>query len=348
MKNIVIRVDSSVQIGTGHVMRCLTLAEKLRGLGAEILFICQELQGDFTEILEKKGFEVKRIANEGNFDWETDSIKTIGKIKEQMDYVDWVIVDHYLIDYRWENRIRGVTKKVMVIDDLASRAHDCDLILDQNMNDDLNERYAGLTPKHCKKFLGPSYALLRTEFLEARKKLRFRDGMIKNVLVSFGGTDPTGETLKVLEFIQMYNMDRIIFDIVVGSQNRKKDEIEKKCLNMKNIVFHYQVNDMADLTAKADLAIGAGGISLIERCFLGLPSLIISVADNQISGSLSMAKLGVCQYLGSSDLVKSGDISAATIKMMENPDNMVSMGKKALSLLNSRHVNEMYKVLLED
>jgi len=216
---IFVRADASVQIGTGHVMRCLTLADELRGRDAEIVFVCREFAGNLCGYIEEKGYVVHRLPvsdapDQGvgadlkhaawlGADWQTDGGQVEEIIKRLAAPLDWLIVDHYALDERWEEYLRPYVKKIMVIDDLADRAHDCDLLLDQNFYENLESRYDGLVSAWCKKLLGPKYALLRPEFREARKNLRKRDGHVKRIMIFFGGSDPANETTKALEAIRM-------------------------------------------------------------------------------------------------------------------------------------------------
>jgi UDP-2,4-diacetamido-2,4,6-trideoxy-beta-L-altropyranose hydrolase len=185
-KTIVLRADSSDLIGSGHIMRCLTLADILKKKGTTVIFICRLLLGNIAHLVEKKGYRVHQINSNDNgesYDKIANAEKTISLLQNMMRPVDWIVVDHYDLDKKWEVLVRPYVRKIMVIDDLANRCHDCDLLLDQNLYTDMDVRYDKLTPSYCKKILGPRYALLRSEFLEARKKLKYRDGSVKRVLV---------------------------------------------------------------------------------------------------------------------------------------------------------------------
>jgi len=302
---IIFRADASVQIGTGHIMRCLTLAGELREKGVEVAFVCRELPGNLCHVLASSGHLVQRLPydpgqNSAPFDvnWEKDALETAGFINNIFEPLDWLVVDHYALDRRWEKYLRPYVKKIMVIDDLANRPHDCDLLLDQNLYKNMENRYDTLISEHCIKLLGPQYALLRPEFKEARKKLKQRQGSIQRVLIFFGGSDPTNETAKALEAISLLDHLQLKIDVVVGAANPNKERIKEKCLTMQNTTFYYQVDNMAELMAGADLAVGAGGSATWERCCLGLPSLVSILADNQYELANNLAKQGAIIYLG--------------------------------------------------
>ncbi len=303
---ITIRTDSSTVIGTGHLMRCLALAERMRQDGAEVEFICRDLPGNMTALVGQSGFKLHLLSyvnvpcySKGYASWlgvrwftdayDTSDILSAGK-------PDTLIVDHYSLDARWEERQRPFAGHIFVIDDLANRHHDCDLFLDQNLHKNPEERYEMLLSENCAKLFGPSYALLRPEFAEARRNIRLRDGQVKRILVFFGGSDPGNETGKALEAISGFNRRDITVEVVVGSANLHLKEIQKQCASIPGANLYRQVNNMAEFLAQADLSLGAGGTTTWERCSVGLPSIIISVAENQVS----IAK--ACHEAGGSNL----------------------------------------------
>lgn len=200
---IVIRTDASVNIGSGHVARCLTLADKLKENAADVTFICREHAGSLCDYIAKQDFPVLKLPA-GTFDpsldgteplhhaaWlgvtqEADADASINLLK-RLGKADWLIVDHYALDARWETRLRPYTGKIMVIDDIADRLHDCELLLDQNLYQNMDSRYRRLVPENCVQLLGSRYALLKPAFGVVRKRLPARDGKVKRILVFMGG-----------------------------------------------------------------------------------------------------------------------------------------------------------------
>ena len=322
--NVFIRVDASVEIGTGHVMRCLTLAHRLKKEGEQVAFICRATNEDCVEIIEQQGFRVYKLPLvEGSLwtyvaeNWEIDASETIDILRKHN--VEKLIIDHYSIDHKWEQVVRPFTKEIMVIDDLANRRHDCDILLDQNFYVNMENRYVGLIPSTAKLFLGPSHALLRKEFLEAKKHIKPFNGKVERLFIFFGGSDPTNETVKVLHaimpLIEKYNFE---VDVVVGNSNTKKNQIKEISLTCNRIHYHCQINNIAELMAKADLAIGAGGATTWERAFLFLPSIIISVAENQLEIAKNVSRKGICHHLGFYDEVKADDIYNALLLLLND------------------------------
>lgn len=328
---ILIRTDASQQIGSGHVMRCLTLANELRQKKAHVSFICQELPGNMCDYIKQQGYPVHSNA----------ILATENKL------IDWLIVDHYSLDAQWETTMRPYIKKIMVIDDMANRKHDCDLLLDQNLYVDMESRYHDLVPQHCKQLLGPKYALLRPEFLSARKNLRKRDGSIKRILIFMGGSDPTNETAKALEAIILLNSPDIAVDVVVGASNPHKEQIKQLCASLPNSNYYCQVSNMAELMVKADLAIGAGGSTNWERCCLGLPSLVITIAENQEELTQTLHEQAYLISLGTKEKVSAKTIWQNLYDILNEPELVLSFIEKGKQLVDGNGVKRVSSMIEE-
>lgn len=285
---VAIRADASASVGTGHIMRCLTLAEELRKCGAQITFYCMAYEGNLIAFIRHAGYEC------GVLDGVDAAIPDSG---------NWLVVDHYLLDYKWEKQMSDQFDKIFVIDDLANRRHTCDILLDQNFFPEPEKRYCQFVPLTCRLFFGPRYALLRREFWIAKQKLHRSYSSVNTILVSFGGTDPTGETRR---FLFWWNeQDRKIFNqkliVVIGQRCSDKEMILQLGERMPNVEVHVQTNRMAELISMADIGVGAGGASIWERCYLGLPTAVVIVADNQRLVSKEAAAAGIVLILGEQD-----------------------------------------------
>lgn len=328
--NVVIRADAAVHIGSGHVMRCLTLADELRSCGAKVTFICRDWEGHLQKHIESKGYRcflLKRPSEDYSEPsneyaaWlgvskEQDAAETLALIHEHIatNRIDWCITDHYGIDAEWHGIVRQKVHQIMVIDDIANRHYDCDVLLDQNLYDNPEKRYQSRVPANCRLLLGPKYALLRPEFREARERLGarlVRNGEIKRIMVFFGGSDPTNETAKAVKALQILNRKDIKSDIIVGIANPHREEIEQLCAQTPNLHFHCQVSNMADFMTQADLALGAGGSTTWERCCLGLPTLAVIIAENQAEMTETAARHGLQWNLGWNAQVSPGSIAEA-------------------------------------
>jgi UDP-2,4-diacetamido-2,4,6-trideoxy-beta-L-altropyranose hydrolase len=335
MMKVLVRCDASAVIGSGHVMRCLTLADFLSSRGARISFVCRELPGDLTHLIEGKGYPVHRITLKTP-GWEEDAEKSAVFATEAGMGFEWLIVDHYRLDARYERRMRRLGVKILAIDDLADRPHDCDLLLDQNLHKNMELRYQGLLPAHCLPLLGPQYALLRPEFFEARLKLRPRRGELKRILVSFGGADPTNETAKVMAALELLETGSPALDVVVGSANLDAASVQAACAARKEWSFHNQVDNMAELMSRADLALGGGGGTTWERCFLGLPSLTVVVADNQREPTEAVAEKGATWNLGWHSDVTPQLMAQWIDRLQKDPELLAEASRRCFQLMGDR------------
>ncbi|WP_188208222.1 UDP-2,4-diacetamido-2,4,6-trideoxy-beta-L-altropyranose hydrolase [Alkalibacillus aidingensis] len=331
--NIFIRVDGSIEIGLGHVMRCLTLAYELTQQGAQVSFICKELEGNPTHLFSSQGYNVhsfRKDETDRRFNWKEDAELT-KEILRRSGTVDCLIIDHYEIDQKWQNLIKPYVKRMMVIDDLANRRHHCDLLLDYQIHPEYNKRYQSLIPEYTTTLLGPTYLILRNEFKKEREKILSRGSEINRILISFGGTDPTGETIKTLQALERLNDPDLMVDVVIGKQNPNRPQIQKWCQDHLQANVHCQIDYMAQLIAQADLAIGAGGSSSYERGYLGLPSIVIKTASNQSELISVFNQLGLIEYLGTSEKVSENQIVRSIEKLINDPQQVRTMSKLALS-----------------
>lgn len=289
---IAVRVDASDQIGTGHFMRCLTLADALKQRGAQIRFVSRHLPEHLRSMLAAQGHEyalLDSVQNNVVLDelahahWlgvsqAQDATDSIQVLSDQT--WDWLIIDHYALDARWESALRLAAKQIMVVDDIADRQHDCDVLLDQNFYSDMGIRYIGKVPAQCRLLLGPRYALLRDEFRLLHEQIKPRNGPVKRILIFFGGMDADNYTGRALKVLGNIGISDLHVDVVIGAQHPFREQLEFTCAE-HGFFCHVQTKWMAELMTAADLAIGAGGSATWERCCLGLPTLTICVADNQ-------------------------------------------------------------------
>jgi UDP-2,4-diacetamido-2,4,6-trideoxy-beta-L-altropyranose hydrolase len=332
---IAFRVDASLVIGSGHVMRCLTLADEMRSRGSHPLFLCRELPGDLISFIESRGYPVVRLKIAEDLCWEEDARQCTSALLADGG-VEWLVVDSYNLDASWESLLRSAARRLFVIDDLADRPHDCDVLLDQNYYLDAATRYDGLTPAHCRTLIGPAFTLLRGEFQATRTKLRERDGHIRRILVFFGGSDLGNETLKTVQAIDTLNQPAIAVDVIIGQQNPHRNDLESYASILPGVTTHFNVSNMAEMVAAADLYVGAAGTTTWERCCLGLPSLVITVAANQVQATRDLDQLGVLTFLGDSSSVTSEQIAAAIRDCMSAPERMKSQANKGLQLVDGR------------
>ena len=322
MTHICLRCDASLHIGSGHVMRCRTLARELRRRGAEITFLCRRQPGDLIELLEQE-FHVlslpeqqlascEELAGRALYGaWlgcsqQQDSTDCLAALEQAgINSAQWLVVDHYGLDASWEGAMReGLGSEpppqMLVIDDLADRSHICDLLLDQNFFGEATERrYQGLVPQQCLQLLGPHYALLGPEYALLHPLVPHRTEL-RRVLVFFGGADPDNCTGQAIRALMAPELAHLAVDVVLGLQCPHRPEVETLVANRPHTTLHGPKPSLAGLIARADLAIGAGGATTWERACLGLPSLVVSTAANQEPVAYELNKYEYIQYLGES------------------------------------------------
>ncbi len=394
MKRAVFRVDASSQIGTGHVMRCLNLARELRNKKFEILFICRDFPGNLNGFIREQEFEIcvlpapslsKKsedflacLSRGGRDDdqsvnyaewlgvpWEQDAEETLETFKIISESVDLLIIDHYGLDARWERKFKNKAKKILVIDDLANRPHDCDFLLDQNLvisslplsqsqdcvGADLcvrpdKERYKNLVSSTCQCLLGPNYALLNPAVLKARKDREqyFMSGEeFKSCLVFMGGTDPDNfsqalalNLLKIFPTLKIY--------LIIGRANLNFSKLKAEFEPYKNIEILIQPENYFNLLTQVDFVVGGSGSSTWERCCIGVPSFFFQIADNQkdICESVSQIQAGV--FLGDLKKLKTAELVGCIEKIVEfaplDLERMAAVGKALVDGLGVMKVSE--------
>jgi len=314
---IAFRTDASDTIGTGHLIRCLTLADALAAAGHECRFALRDHPGCPAGLIGARGFTLSLLtAPEGEHDGDlahaawlgapqaADAAETLAAIGPGWD---WIVADHYGLDWRWEGAMRAAAARVLAIDDLADRRHDCDLLLDQNLQRS-PDRYEGLVPAGAIVLLGPRFALLRREFAGLGDRLAARPPVRgSRILIYFGGIDPDGATLTALEGVVRANRGLAV-DVVAGPRNPHLVAIRRECAGRGDVVLHEGDADMSALMAGAALAIGGAGATAWERCCLSLPTILITIAANQRPGAEALAALPAALWIGDA-----GDVSAQTV-----------------------------------
>lgn len=311
------RTDASLHIGTGHVVRCLTLADALHERGAKSTFICRPHAGHLLDLIQQRGHAAKALAPADDAytaladpchaqwlgtDWASDAQQTQQVLGDQV--VDWLVVDHYALDRRWEQTLRPHTRRLMAIDDLADRPHDCDLLLDQNLGRQAKD-YGGLLSSHPQTLIGPSYALLRPEFAQWRKHSlqRRTQPQLKNLLITMGGVDQANATGQVLEALFQCELPvDLCITVVMGPTAPWLEQVQAQAAAMPRPTQVLSgVSNMAQLMAESDFCIGAAGGSAWERCCLGLPTLVLMLAANQQAGAMALQAHGAAWLAADTD-----------------------------------------------
>ena len=332
------RVDASAVIGSGHLMRCLTLAKALQQSNWQVQFACRAHPGHLIQWLSDQLFEVITLKQPpdtqatGYAAWlGVTEQQDAAELKEQLQApVDLLVIDHYGLSKTFELAMTDRYRKLLVIDDLANRPHPCDYLLDQNLYPQMHSRYDKLVNKEAQLWLGPSYVLLRPEFAKFQRAV---DTNMPRFLVFYGGTDELNLTSRTIKALQQLQKTDFHADIVIGLANPHKTELEKLCAEDARFSLFIQTPHMAELMSKASLMIGAGGSTHWERCALALPALVVTLAENQVASTLSLVEAGVCGYLGQGQDLTQDKLSVAVQQLLDHPEQLQQMSDKAKQLV---------------
>jgi len=306
MLNIAFRADASTIIGSGHIMRSLTLAHQLASDGAKITFLTRQHTGNLIDLISSFGYQVfslsppKSAIKQLNTDtWlgysqQEDADECIAKIRKG-ELIDFLIVDHYAIDKTWHQQLRPFCRKIMVIDDLANRKYDCDILLDQTLNRHKVD-YLPYIPEQCQLLLGKNYMLLRKEFSLTREKAEKKhkidnDKTPANILVSMGGGDPDNLTLLAIHALMKLkqNVSELSATIIMSSKAEFVSDIAAEIKHHSWLSLIIDGQNISTLMLNASIAIGASGSTAWERCCLGLPCITLISAENQLTIAENLA-----------------------------------------------------------
>lgn len=345
---VLIRADAALSIGSGHVLRCLTLAQQLQAHGAQVSFACRELPGHVQDKVRAAGFACHSLPAhypgettqraEAAIHWQAD-LAALHAVLDEAAQFDWLLVDHYGLDAQWQRGARTLAARIAVIDDLANRPHDADLLLDQNLTA-TPEAYAGLLPASCQRLLGPRYALLRPEFSAAPMAIR---AQAERVLVNFGGVDAGGETFKAMAALAGLPVQA---DIVAGGANPAWDALQAQAKGQASWTLHRHVADFASLMRRADVFLGAGGSTSWERAALGLPTLCIAVADNQEPNARALHAAGVHHYLGRDRAVDAEQVRAALVDLLNDAPRRQQYAERSRALVDGQGARRVAAAML--
>ena len=354
------RVDASLSMGIGHVMRCLTLADALSAEGAECHFIGREHPGHLMDRVRSRGHRVHLLPPAASMqptffsstpahaswlgvDWQLDAEQSGAYLRSNQP--NWLIVDHYALDQRWEASLRTVCPRIAVIDDLADRAHDCELLLDQTLGRNPRD-YAGLAPERCSLLTGARYALLRPQFPALRDyslSRRRQRPTVKHLLVSLGGIDRANATARVLEGLEHCSLpSECAITIVMGAAAPWLSDVRRRAANMiRPVQVLVDVPDMAALMSESDLAIGAAGSTSWERCCLGVPALMLVLADNQRDVAYALEATGAAVVLKEAAQMPAAISTAVNDILASN--QLETMSRAAANVTDGRGVDAVVR-----
>ena len=313
VRHAVIRADASPSIGGGHIMRCLALAEALCAEGWTVTFAVSEETIQTVPALHREGHNCVLLSD----------TKASSAFREAVpDNFDLLVVDHYGLDATYETDCRPCVRNILVIDDLANRNHDCDVLIDPTLGRNVQD-YGGKIPLAARVAAGPMYAPLRSSFSVARGEKRSAEITPMRVLLAMGATDAGGWLVPLLETIGQLRVD---IDVVVGSSARHFDDIQAAADKFRANV-HVDTPHMAKLMTDADVAVLAAGTTTWEAACMGLAIVLIVAADNQVEVARSMVNAGAAVV---ADTVDSA--GAAVARLLDDSDARSKLSQAALSI----------------
>lgn len=359
LMQIIFRVDSSITMGIGHVMRCLTLAIELKKqFKGNCIFIASDHEGNINKLIIKNGFKLfvlkrkcKFVNNSNDKSWLSSSLshdaKEVIDIIVKLNFnIDWLVVDHYSINDSWHEDVRRYVKKIIVIDDLANRKYKCDLLIDQTYGIK-DRRYHGLIDSKTKLLLGADYALLQTKFYKLRGLAEVRREnltKVKQILISMGGYDPFHISEFVVNSLIKMKLNLKV-DLVISSKADNFKKLSDLSLKLTWLTLHIDADNMAELICNADLAIGAAGTSSWERACLGLPSIVISMADNQLTIAKHLSDIKAIIWLGDYSKIKSEQLILSIKKLIFDPVLYKIMVRECFKICDGLGVQRVLKMM---
>lgn len=348
---VVFRTDANPTTGIGHAMRCLALADALAALGTRCLFLSRGAGlGNIAQRISDAGHELATLPEGPHSNassaiphhhwlphgWQHDVAlcreQLIGEAKP-----DWLVLDHYALGADWESAMRDAVGHIIVIDDLADRRHDCDILVDQNPAPNAAARYDGLVPTHCLRLLGPRHGLLRDGFAQIHSSAlaHATPKTAQRILVQFGGADPGDFTRKTVDILSQLQLGAHV-DVVAGPLYPNIAALETSVAKLPNAKLHINPPTVTALMSMADMAIGSLGTTTWERCCLAVPAIAIAVADNQEIMANILGDQGAHLYLGRAENLSDADLAAAIRLLALNANLRTSIRTAAGALVDGR------------
>ena len=307
VERVLIRADAGQAIGSGHVIRCLTLASLLRERGMEITFVVRDDVGASIDRIRSADHQIAALPSMDFSRSLLDGALSGEDQHEDLNLVTslvsgtyhTVIVDHYGLDARWEEGIRAVGTQIVALDDIANRAHAVDVLVDQNWyGPSTADRYLPIVDEDCLQLLGPRYAILQSEYAVARASNVHSGRSKRRVLISFGGSDPTGETARVVSALASPEFADIAIAVVLGSRSVLTADVRTALEMRPDAEVHIGLPTLDDLLSNADLAVGASGAGTWERMCLGVPALVTTTTPAHSGVTEALANAGLTTWAG--------------------------------------------------
>jgi len=342
MEKLIIRVDASIQIGIGHLMRCLALGQAWKEAGGQVIFITACQEEGLLQPLREEEFDIHLLAmpHPDASDWD----HTKGILAAHPDA--WVVLDGYHFNEVYQQQVKETEHRLLVLDDIAHLKHYyADILLNQNLG--AEQLHYSCEP-YTHLLLGTRYALLRREFLAWKDWKREIPEVARRVLVTLGGGDAENHTLKVIQALQKIDISGLEATVVVGASNPHADELELAAGQSRiPIRLVHNVGDMAELMAWADVAVATSGCTVWELMFMGVPALLITVADNQRYIAEQVESADVGKSLGWAKNISVEPLARAVASLLKNHDWRTKTVEKARRIVDGLGAQRVITVMQE-
>ena len=343
------RVDGSTEIGLGHVIRCLTLAQHFTA-EHDVYFLCRDLPTHVASLLDEANitlisldaltkndtscFPAKTndiLDNHRQLTHAKLCISAVQNVKQEA--FDALVIDHYQLSETFESAMLSVAPYIVVIDDLANRSHYCHLLIDQNFYFNSRQRYNNLLPQFTDTLLGPQYAILRKEFFE----LQTQQKQVNHLLVCFGGSDPENVTGRVVDALLNLTFLDFSAEVIVGAGYPFLAKLKAQLSQQKKITLTVNCKNMAEVMSKATIMIGAGGSMHWERAKLHVAGFIITIADNQVETTRCLHQNQCCVWIGRHTDITDIEIRESIETALRSPELVQQVADNALELIGFQH-----------
>ncbi|MBE20306.1 MAG: UDP-2,4-diacetamido-2,4,6-trideoxy-beta-L-altropyranose hydrolase [Gammaproteobacteria bacterium] len=341
---VVFRVDSSLKIGAGHLMRCFALAEEFKNRGFQTCFISENNLPNLQELLASNGHSVIDIShsNQKKLNTEEDANRTIDYLIDLSAEI--LILDHYELGNEWQESVKSRLSRLVVIDDIPGRKLVCDILLDQNLGRE-KDHYLPFLQDKTKLLMGSRFVLARKQFKENRGKAlikRKEFNGLNTILLSLGGSETIKNYIKIIETIsEIKTNNSLELRIALGFNGK---EIKRNTFdNIQNLKIKFLEDPLKlhESIIDSDLCIGYAGSSSWERCILGLPSLVKAISDNQLFIAKNLERYGAADIWH-----EHGDLKKL-IKMLNNKVKWLERSKAASKICDGEGVRRVADAILE-
>jgi len=327
---IIFRVDANRRLGMGHLMRCLALAQFFKEQGHACHFYSHDLGGQLVDLIQKRGHGFTRL-------------KELHEVPEAD--APWLVVDHYHLDEPWETEANRRFPHLLVIDDLANRPHQCQLLVDQNYFEEFEKRYDPWIPPETQRFLGPRYAIIHPRYLALTGRRERGSAKADHFFASFGGADANGQTEKAIRALKRLELPSLEFTVMVGGLNERRERVLEEVGGDPRFVIPSPTYDLSEIFERVDMALIAGGSTTWELCYLGIPVLSMSCADNQKKFSEDFSTTGAIDYLGWWEDVSEDLLHERLLHLLETPSHREELSIAARDQVDGKGVMRIHQAM---